>query len=192
FDLPGDVRERTVVLKSADGVETIRNHPDRLVLIAATPEAEGALGDLVHRHHVLTPADRSGADRNAGPSVEPLTWEAFRKAADALGLDKDDRDRLERDSGRRIALIRRQLSTVPELQKPVWASNDAAAAALIALAFAGGWDLKSEGDRAFLTTVGGTTTEAIEASIALVGALPEPPIFTVGSVGGIVSRADAF
>lgn len=192
FDLPGDVRERTVVLKSADGVETIRNHPDRLVLIAATPEAEGALGDLVHRHHVLTPADRSGADRNAGPSVEPLTWEAFRKAADALGLDKDDRDRLERDSGRRIALIRRQLSTVPELQKPVWASNDAAAAALIALAFAGGWDLKSEGDRAFLTAVGDTTIEAIEASIALVGALPEPPIFTVGSVGGIVSRADAF
>lgn len=191
-DLPADARNRAVVLKSAAGVQLLRTHPERLILVVATPEAEGALGDLAYNHHVIVPSDRSGADMNPGPSVEPLRWDAYRQVAEAMALDKDAMDRLERDSGRRVALIRRQLSAVPQIRQPVWASNDEAARALIALAFAGGWNFKTEGDRTLLAALGDTTVEEIEASITMLASLPEAPIFSVGGVGGIVSRADAF
>lgn len=192
FDLPAEARNRAVVLSSAAGVQLIRTHPERLILLVATPEAEGALGDLAYNHHVILPADRSGADKNPGPSVEPLKWDAYRQVAEAMELDKDAMDRLERDSGRRVALMRRQLSTVPQIRQPIWASNDAAAKALIALAFGGGWNFKTEGDRTLLAALGDTTVEEIEASITMLTGLPEAPIFSIGGVGGIVSRADAF
>lgn len=192
FDLPAEARNRSIILRSAVGVQLIRTHPERLILLVATPEAEGALGDLAYNHHVIVPVDRSGADKDPGPSIEPLKWDAFRRVAEAMELDKDAMDRLERDSGRRVALIRRQLSTVPQIRQPVWASNDAAAKALIALAFAGGWNFKTEGDRTLLAALGDTSTEEIEASISMLASLPEAPIFSVGGVGGVVSRADAF
>jgi len=192
FDLPAGFKDKAVVLKTAAGVQHIRSHTERMVLIIASQEAEGALGDLVHHHQVLIPVDRSGPDKNPGPSIETLTWDAFRQFADAMGLDKDARDRLERDSGRRIAILRRQLSDVPAVRQPLWASNDQAATALIALALAGGWNFKMEGDRELLAALGDTSVEEIEASIAMLASLPEAPIFSVAGVGGIVSRADAF
>ena len=192
FDFPAEARNRSIILRSAAGVQLIRTHPERLVLLIATPEAEGALGDLAHNHHVIIPADRSGTDKNPGPSIEPLKWDAFGRVAEVMELDKDAMDRLERDSGRRVAPMRRQLSTVPLIRQPVWASNDVAAKALIALAFAGGWNFKTEGDRTLLATLGDTSTEEIEASISMLASLPEAPIFSIGGVGGIVSRADAF
>ena len=183
---------RGVVVRTAAGIQALKAHPAPGVVIVATADAELVMGDLASRAHVLIPMDRAGEDRNREPTIEPLTWDAFRAAAEAMGLDEDARSRLEADSGRRITLLRRQLAHVPAIRTPVWVTDPAAAAAMAPLALAGGWNFRREADQTFLAALADQSVEAVEAAIANLSALPDAPVFSVAGVGGVVSRADAF
>lgn len=184
-DLGRAMGDRTVVVRTPAGLQHVKSYNGPITVIVASREVETALGDLSSRLHVLIPADRVTLDNAQNATIEPLTWDAFRAAASALGLEDDEARTLERESGRRVVVMRRRLAQVASIRSPAWADDDKVAQALVALALAGGWVWSKEADRALLAKLAGTDEENVERTIQALVAVPDAPIFAVGDVGGV-------
>ena len=184
--------ERLVVARSTAGLQWIKAHGEGAVVLVGTQDLELALGDLPSRTHVIVATDRSSDDRSAAAVIEPLTWEAFRRLVGELGIDEDERERLEHESGYRMGILRRRLSRIPAVRVPEWAGKTDLAKPLLGLALAGGWYWQRPGDREVLCALTQQDEASLERSIRQLATLGDAPIFSVGDAGGVVSRPDAF
>nr|WP_289397829.1 hypothetical protein [Xanthomonas campestris]MDM7876868.1 hypothetical protein [Xanthomonas campestris pv. campestris] len=105
---------------------------------------------------------------NANPDIilEPLGYEVFGKALEAMDKGRDEITRLANASGRSLTVLRRILSTIPAIKTPVWAANHQAASSLVPLALLGTWDTRNNADQATLSLLaGGLSFDALERRV---------------------------
>lgn len=191
-DLGGTVAQRVLVARTTAGLQWLKTQEGQVTVIVGSRDVEAALGKAANRFHVIVPTDRATLEDRSVPTIEPLTWDAFRAVAEALDLDDHAREVLEQESGRRITLMRRRLAQVASVRSPAWAGDPQVVRPLVALALAGGWVWSRDADRALIARLASATEEEVEVAVQALAALPDTPIYVVGDVGGIVSRADAF
>lgn len=182
----------SIVVRTLDGLQRLRRELTPPIVVIADPRLETELGDLPQRTWVLVASDRASLDAAPEVSVEPLRWEAYFRAVDALGLTRGQAKTLDEESGRRITIMRRRLSQIPQVRRPLWAELPDLTPTLAGLALAGGWYWETAGDREVLAAITGKTEGDVELAITRLAMLEDPPIFYVAGAGGVISRHDAF
>lgn len=181
-----------VVLKTPAGVQWAKAQSTLPVIVVADPELEPLLGDLPYRARVIVATDKASPGTAPAVLVEPLTWDAFHRAAGEMELTGEEADALSHESGKRITIIRRRLATVDSVRVPRWAETPEQTETLIGLALAGGWFWEREGDRRVLEALTGHWEDDLERQIHRLTALEDAPIFLAAGAGGLISRHDAF
>ena len=135
---------------------------------------------------------RRAANEEAHIDLHPLGHEAFYKALQAMGLSHNEIERRGRESGRSLTVLRRRLSTNDAIRNPPWAENAETAIALIPLVLAGAWNAEAPSDRAVIERLaGGKAYPEIERDIAELLLLDDPPVWSVETWRGLVSKIDA-
>ncbi len=181
-----------VVARTEAGLHRLRREPTPPIVLVADRRLETELGDLPQKTWVLIATDRASLDEDATVQVRPLTWEAYHRAVDALALDRDTATALDEASGRRVTIIRRRLSSIPQVRRPLWADMPELTPTLAALGLAGGWLWEKPGDRQVLAEIAGRAEGDIELAIQRLVSLEDAPVFAVAGAGGLISRHDAF
>ena len=180
FDTPEAVR-RFRLSNAAPDVAIIHN--DRV---------EAELGDLCRRCHCIIV--RPGNDVDRKPDIR-LGLSGRREFSDALkdmGLPRDDIDRLARESGHSLAVLRRRLSEIPGVRNPAWAKDASVARKLLPAALIGAWCKNSPADCDVVCSLARTEDNGdVESGVLDLLNLPDSPLWSIGSHRGVVSRIDA-
>lgn len=159
--------------------------------IVHSDEAERELADAHRRLHCIVFRPRNAVDREADIALDLLGYEAFEKALTAMGIEKDNVDRLARESGHSPTVLRRRLSQNLAIRTPIWARNDDTAKALVPVALVGAWHAEPEADRDIVSYVANEKDyEVIEDTVARLLVVDDSPVWAVGRNRGVVSKID--
>jgi hypothetical protein len=161
------------------------------VIVLASPEAQKASAGIHRRRHTIA-ITRRNAENEPDLIFDLVDSATFRSGLADMGLKDDQIDRLRRESGHSQTVLRRRLSTVPEIKTPPWADDDKVAERLIPLMFVGAWDATSEADQAVLAAIAAGEHDDIEKTVASLAGAEQSPVWAVGPVRGVVSKVDAF
>ena len=169
-----------------------RSNASPRVAIVHHDRVEEELGDLhLHCHCIIV---RPGNDVDRKPDIRLglPDWQEFSDALEAMGLSRDDIDRLARESGRSPAVLRRRLSEIPRIRTPDWARDAPIARKLLPTALVGAWRRDSAADCEIVRALARAENDNdVESNVAELLNLPDSPLWSTGSHRGVVSRIDA-
>lgn len=184
--------QRVVVCDTPEALRRLDTAPpDSLVLAAHSREVEKGLANFYRRFHCIVIRLRNAVNSNPDITLAPLSYENFEKALGAVNIVEDRAERLARESGRSLTILRRRLSRIPAIQKPDWAEDAETAGKLTPMALAGAWHEPSPADREIVRLLANTDDGTVESNIAELRRLDDPPIWSVAAHRGVVSRIDA-
>jgi hypothetical protein len=180
-------------------------------LLPATPESARALGDspssliialedayaglaaqLVGQgHHVyIVHGSETGAPDNSIALPRPPA-ELFAGALVSMGMDKQDAERLARESARSLSILRRLIPSAPGWEAPEWAKPDRARE-LVAVLLAGAWNEIHEPDRKAIEQLSGEKYKSIEDRLSRWATVPDSPFRKAGATWKVASPRDAW
>ncbi|MDD5382160.1 MAG: hypothetical protein PHH60_00690 [Candidatus Margulisbacteria bacterium] len=107
------------------------------------------------------------------------------------GLSESEAQRLARDSGHSIPVLRRQLFRSGAVSAPAWA-NAESAQIIIPVLFIGAWDEGEKGDRQIIEILSGKNYDAFIKEISPFLSIEDSPIRKVGDVWMLKSPLDAW
>ena len=185
-------RDRCVVFVEPGALSRVAGGTKDFVAIVPNRAVERELGPhaATLKSIVITPRNTAGV--TADLALEPLTPDAFAKGFEEVGtLSREEVDRLARESGRSLTVLRRRVSTVRAVQVPQWAEDKDLAAALVPFLFAGAWLSQNQADQEALCGLAGTDSYAeLEQRAQHAVAMADAPIWSVGAFRGVVSKID--
>ena len=124
--------------------------------------------------------------------LKPLNPFNFAFALGKMGCTRDEVNRLSRESGFSLTVLRRRLSRRPAVRTPDWAGNEKHARSLIAAMLAGTWDTDNPADRILVSELaGGDPYEEMEREIRGLLSLDDSPVISFGVHLGVKSKVDA-
>ena len=184
-------RDLAAVFDSAEPLRKLAESAAPFLPIVHTDAAERELAAVRRRLHCIAVRPRNSVDSKPGIALDPLDYRSFEKALADMGIEEDRVDRLARESGRSPTILRRRLSKIDAIRKPVWAGDPETARRLIPMALVGAWHEASRADREIVSFWGNEGYERIEESVAALLQLGECPVWSVGQHHGVVSKIDA-
>lgn len=188
--VPADFTDRAVVVNSAQTVRTLAPSKSRFVPIVAGKEAERELASLYRHRHCIVVCPRNAVGREPDASLGLVRHETFRDGLMAMGLERDEIDRLARESGRSLTVLRRRLSRLDATRQPWWAEETKVARQLVPLTLIGAWLSESRADREVLEALAGRPADRIEEDVAALLGSDDCPVWSVGQHRGVVSKFD--
>ena len=189
--IPG-LGHRMIVFDTPEALERLRN-VDRLpiIAIASTPEVERKIGILQHRCHRVIIRPRNSVFDDPDIVLDRLHFLDFHKALESMGYAYDKIERLARESGCSLTILRRRLSKIPEVKTPSWAGNAEIARKLMPATLVGAWNSATPGDRAaVLRFLHEDDYARVEVDLAQLLDLEDPPLWSAGEYSGVFSRID--
>lgn len=159
--------------------------------IVHSEDAERELAGAYRRLHCIFFRPRNTVDREADVVLDLLSYDTLEKALIAMGIEKGDVDRLERESGGSATILRRRLSQNPAIRSPRWAAKDNTAKTLVPMALIGAWHAEAKADREIVSYVAERKYEQIEDDIASLLQFDDGPVWSAGSYRGVASKIDA-
>jgi hypothetical protein len=184
---------RCVVVENINNLreltQAFQNYP---LIIAAPGECINAASLAVAKgHHVFISMDATVVGirdilRLARPQrsvVEKILHEG--------GLSETDAQRVARDSGRSIPVLRRHLFQSNAVSAPAWA-NAESARILLSVLFANAWDEHKDGDRQIIEILSGASYDDFVKTLTPFLSIDDSPIRKIGSVWMIKSPLDAW
>lgn len=179
FDQPG------VLPKLAQGTADF-------IAVAHTREVEREFGPYCASMRTIVVYPRNATSAEPDIVLEPLGYEAFTKALEAMGKTRDEIMGLTNASGRSLTVLRRQLSNIPAIRTPVWAADHETSSGLIPFVLVGAWDAQNEADRTALSLLAGDTPfEVLEKRILELLRLNDSPVWSIGGYRGVISKIDS-
>ncbi|MFZ1426721.1 MAG: hypothetical protein WAS21_08145 [Geminicoccaceae bacterium] len=134
---------------------------------------------------------RNATNAEADITLEPLSYTAFENALQQMGYDRDSIDRLGRESGRSLTVLRRRLSRLEAVRTPEWASEIAYARWLVPFLFAGVWRSTNPADQAILSLLADNNAyENLESRFVELLQLDDAPVWSIGPFQGLISKID--
>ena len=184
--------DKIVVFKKPETVSRLGSIAADLIAVSTSPEVERALAP--HRKSVGTVLVYTKNAPGVKPDIElkSLNPSAFASALEKMGCIPDDIDRLGRESGFSLTVLRRRLSMLPAVRTPVWATDERHANALLPMALAGAWDERIPADRVLVSFLAGKSSyEDVERDVHSLIALGDSPLWSVGTYRGVKSKIDS-
>ena len=184
--------DKVVVFKKPEAVSRLDSIVADLMAVSTSPEVEREFAP--YRKSVRTvlvyPKNAPGVE----PDIElkSLNPFAFAAALEKMGCIPDDIDRLGRESGFSLTVLRRRLSGLPAVRTPGWAGNKECASGLVAATLAGIWDTDKPADKFLVSELaGGDPYEEIERKFLDLRPLDDTPVWSAGTHLGVKSKVDA-
>lgn len=185
-----DLLDKTVIATSRDvRIPTSANH---LIVVADVEDGEELdFGD--RRNLTIVRAYSKGRlDVREALLLSHVPSETFRAELESMGLSRDDADNLSIKVGHSVPVLRRQLSDDPEVRRPSWVRDRAAAKSVLPFAVAGSWvERENLDDSTILQLLGDFRDGEVDTVRDELLALNDAPIARYGHVNVVVSQIDA-
>ena len=188
-NVPREWADRAVVVNSAQTLKLLAPSTSRFIPIIAGKEAERELAALSRRRPCIVVRPRNAVE---APDVRLglLRQDTFQTALMAMGLARDESDRLARLSGRSPTVLRRRLSNVDAIREPWWAEKAEVARQLVPMVLVGAWHTASKADQEVLGVLADRPFRKIEEDVAALLGSDDCPVWSVGQHRGVVSKFD--
>ena len=178
FDKPG------ILPRLAGGAQTF-------IVVVFTREVERELAPFAKSMHSIVVYPRNATTSKPDIVLEPANYDAFNKALEEMGKDRDEISRLANASGRSLTVLRRQLSTVEAVRTPEWVADRQTAASLVPFLFVGAWNSQNETDKLGLSLLAdGRSYDELEKECQSLAQLNDAPIWSIGPCRGVISKID--
>jgi addiction module HigA family antidote len=184
-------KDQAAIFTSPEALRTLIASFVPFIPIVYSENVERELVDAHRRLHCIVYRPRNAADTEADIKLDLLNHEAFKNALTSMKIEESDIDRLERESGRSPTILRRRLSQNTAIRKPVWASDDYRAEALVPMALIGAWHAETEADRKIVSNIADREYDSIEVDITRLLRLDDSPVWSAGHYRGVASKIDA-
>lgn len=185
-------RDRCVVFTSPDLLKTVLTENTRIIPILPDRDTQAAFAPFHRQVRAIAISNRQAGSSEADITLDLLSHDAFRQALESMGLERHEIDRLDRESGRSVTVLRRRLSSIDAVRAPRWATDEAKARALMPMAFAGAWDARVDIDLDVLEGLSPALKYVeLERQFSGLQKLDDTPVWSAGSFRGVVSRIDA-
>ena len=179
------------VVESVTTLRKLAKSAAAFIPVVFTQEAECELATVYRQRHCIVIRPRNAVDSTPNIVLDRLDRESFLRALEDMGIERQDAELRAKESGRSPTILRRQLSVIPGIRRPVWAEDSEAARSLIPMALIGAWDKKSSADRQVMSELAGRAYEEIEKSVALLLRFDDVPVWCAGQYRGVASKIDA-
>ena len=190
--LPAGSYDRAVLFDSADRLGDLSTSTAPFIPIVCSEETERAIGDMYRRRHCIVVSPRNATYRKPDVEVDLLDPRSFANALTDMGIEPHRVHRLARESGLSPTVLRRRLSKVPAIQKPLWTRDAEVVRHLIPMTLAGTWHAGSNADCEILAEMAKTSSYlAIEDTLADLLGYDDCPVWRVGQYCGVVSKIDS-
>ena len=184
-------RDRVVVVDEPGVLPRLAAGLSNFIAVASTREVERELAAFSNPISSIVIYPRNVVNATPHVVLEPLDFEAFRLGLETMGFGRNVVDRLSRESGRSLTVLRRRLSVFPAIRAPEWAADTATASRLVPFLFAGAWDSANQNDQIALSLLAsGTAYAALEKEFKTLTQLMDPPVWSVASHRGVISKID--
>ena len=183
--------DRVAVVESATTLRKLATSSAAFIPVVFTQEVERELATVYRHRHCIVVRPRNAVNSTPDIVLDRLNRESFLKALENMGIERQEAERRAKASGRSPTILRRQLSVIPAIRRPVWAEDAEAARCLIPMALIGAWDKKSSADRKVMSELGGRAYEEIEKNVALLLQFDDVPVWSAGQCRGVASKIDA-
>jgi addiction module HigA family antidote len=184
-------RDRVVVVDEPGVLPKLAAGLSNFIAVASTREVERELAPFSHSISSIVIYPRNAVNATPHVVLEPLDFDAFRLGLETMGFARDATERLSRESGRSLTVLRRRLSTFPAIQTPEWATDTSKASRLVPFLFAGAWDSANQNDQIVLSLLAsGAGYPALEKELQALTQLNDPPVWSVASHRGVISKID--
>lgn len=188
----GHHKDRVLVFDECGVLPKLAQSTTNFIAVAHTRDVEREFGSYSRSLRTIVVYPRNASNANPDIILEPLGYEVFGKALEAMDKGRDEITRLANASGRSLTVLRRILSTIPAIKTPVWAANHQAASSLVPLALLGTWDTRNNADQATLSLLaGGLSFDALERRVQELLQFNDSPVWSLGNYRGVISKIDS-
>lgn len=184
-------RDRVLVFDEPGVVPKLAQGTNDFIAVAHTRDVERELGPYTSSLRTIVVYPRNATNEDPHIVLEPLRFEAFNKALEAMGKSSDDIERLSNASGCSLTVLRRQLSKIEAIRTPAWAEDTRLASSLVPFMLAGVWDERNEADQKVLSKLAAVPYEALERRILDLLRLNDSPVWSIGRYRGVISKIDS-
>jgi addiction module HigA family antidote len=188
----GRARERAVVVKTPAALAKLVAATSDFIAIIDSAAVAANAADVFRRHHTIVLTHRNGVEDAADFAVDLVDDASFGDALGEMGFGHIDIERLDRESGRSLTVLRRRLAQLPALRSPPWADDAGIARRLVPLMLVGAWDAASTADQAVVEAMAAQSYDDVEATVAEWVGETDSPMWSIGRMRGVVSKTDAF
>lgn len=170
-------------------VQAFPNYP--LIIAGPGDCLDGAHAAVAKGHHVFISMDATVVGiRNVLRLARPQR-DVVEKILHESGLSEAEAQKVARDSGRSIPVLRRHLFQSNAVSAPAWAKAESAKI-LLPVLFANSWDEHKDGDRQVIETLAGMEYDAFVKELTPFLSMDDAPVRKVGSVWMIKSPLDTW
>jgi addiction module HigA family antidote len=182
--------DRVVVLETVEALANARRVSSNFIAVVTDPKVEAALAGLQKSQPTIIFRSYVRDDEEPKIALDLLDYETFKSALHKMGIDEDRISQLERASGKSPTILRRQLSTIPEIRMPKWAQDKVTARKVIPLGLIGVWNADVGADQERVSFLAGEKYDAIEQLISTLSTEEQAPAWSIGQCRGVASRID--
>ncbi len=186
----GKLRDRVLVFDKPGVLPSLAQGSPAFIPVATNRTVERELAVLLPSAASIAIYPRNAANPEPHIVLEPAGYEPFRAALEAMGKDRDGIDRLDKDTGRSLTVLRRRLATISAIQTPDWAADKAMAAKLIPFLFVGTWNTQNDSDKSALERLADRPYAEIERDCQHLAQLDDTPVWSIGTFRGCISKID--
>lgn len=181
-------RDRIVVFREPGVLPRLAAGSSGFIAVAPNRAVERELGPLIRKIHSIVVCPRNATNAFPDITLQPLSFQPFETGLHAMGFERDRMDRLARESGRSLTVLRRRLSKVDAIRTPEWAVDSNTAARLVPFFFAGAWNANNQSDQIILEFLGGKSADQLENGVQELSRLNDAPVWSEGTHRGVVSK----
>lgn len=185
-------KDRVLVFDEPGVLTSLAQGSTDFIAVAHTRDVEREFGPYSSALRTIVVYPRNATNSEPDINLEPLGYEAFNSALEAMGKERDDLTALANASGRSLTVLRRQLSTIPAIRTPEWAEKHETSSALIPMVLLGAWDAHNEADQTVLSLLAGDVPfEVLERRVQELARLNDSPVWSIGGYRGVISKIDS-
>jgi len=185
------LRDRALVFDTPGVIKDLAKGTDGFLAVVHSREVERELAPLMKSIPSVVILPRNATNIDADVNLEPLNDTQFRNALEAGGYSRDEIERLAKESGRSLTVLRRRVASAPSLRSPAWASDAKTATSLIPFLWVGAWNASKTADQDVVKAMANIDSfESTERVCQQLSQLSDPPLWLMGEYRGVSSKMD--
>ena len=185
-----------VVFDSTEALNLFNTHATLTqIAVVHTPDVEINLGGLFRKCHCIIVQPSNGVvSIRSQPDIRIgiVGKQDLESVLLGMGITKRRIRRLVNESAGSPTILRRCLSTIPEVQTPTWAEYSEIARILLPMTLVGAWNDDNSVDREIVRCLANASKyEEVDKHISELLALEDTPLWSEGDYRGVISRTDS-